>query len=104
MHVRIRPLADGDIDAHVAHLAREAGDAVALRFLEGLERTLGAVASEPAVGSPRHFDDPRLAGLRARPVAGFRRIVVFYLTLDTAVEVVRVLHGARDLAPLLDGS
>ena len=101
MRVRIRPLADRDIDGHVAYLAQEGGDAVALRFLESLEQTLRTLAGEPAVGSPRHLDDPRLEGLRARPVAGFRRVLVFYLTLDGAVEVVRVLHGARDVVPLL---
>ena len=102
MNIRVRPLADSDIDAHVGYLAQEAGDAVALRFLEALERTLTALAERPALGSPRHLDDPRLEGMRVRPVAGFRRVLVFYLTIGTAVEVVRVLHGARDIPPLLD--
>lgn len=102
MNVRIRPLADRDIDGHVAYLAEQAGEAVATRFLDALERTLGSLEDAPAIGKPRSLDDPRLAGLRALPVAGFRRVLVFYVTLDDAVEVVRVLHGARDIPPLPD--
>ncbi len=102
MDIRIRPRADRDIDGHAAYFSQEAGRVVALRFLKAMEGTLTALAAEPALGNPRHFDDPRLEGLRARTVAGFRKVRVFYLTLGDAVEIVRVLHGARDIPPLLD--
>ena len=55
-----------------------------------------------ALGSPRQLRDPHLKGMRARPVAGFRKALPFDLTFDDAVEVVRVLHGARDIPSLLD--
>ena len=102
MDVRIRPLADRDIDGHVAFLAEEARAAVARRFIDALPRTLDSLADRPALGSPRHLRDPRLGGMRARPVAGFRKVLVIDLTLDDSVEVVRVLHGARDIPPLLE--
>ena len=71
--------------------------AVARRFLEVPEKTLDSLADTPALGSPRQLRDPRLEGRQARPVAGFRKASVFDLTFDDAVEVVRVLHGARDI-------
>ncbi len=97
MNVRIRPLADRDIDGHVAYLAQEAGGAVALRFLDAMERTLTSLVEQPALGSPRLFDEPRLEGMRVLPVAGFRKVLVFYVTSGDAIEVVRVLHGSRDI-------
>lgn len=33
---------------------------------------------------------------------GFRKYLMFYCATDDALEVVRVLHGARDIAALLE--
>jgi plasmid stabilization system protein ParE len=43
-----------------------------------------------------------LAGLRAFVVSAFPHYMVFYLPVDKAVDVIRVLQGARDLARLLE--
>ena len=102
MNVRIRPLADRDIDGHVAYLAQEAGDAVALRFLDAIERTFSTLAEQPALGSPRLFDEARLEGTRVLPVVEFRKVLVFYMRSGDTIEVLRVLHGARDIPPLLE--
>jgi toxin ParE1/3/4 len=100
--VRIRPLADRDIDGQVAYLAQEAGETVALRFLDAMERTFSTLAEQPALGSLRLLDETRLEGTRVLPVAGFRKVLVFYVTSGDTIEVLRVLHGARDIPPLLE--
>ena len=55
----------------------------------------------PQMGSPREFGDPRLFGIRVWRVKGFPRHLIFYRTIEGDVEIVRVLHGARDLPSLL---
>ncbi len=52
--------------------------------------------------SARRFDSPALSGLRMWPVPHFEHWLIFYIPTDTAVQIVRVLHGARDLPTILD--
>ncbi|AVA22314.1 hypothetical protein NXC24_CH02683 [Rhizobium sp. NXC24] len=53
-------------------------------------------------GSPRHFDNPDIDGLRSRTVLGFETIRVYYLVRGETLVVVRVLNGRRDLQSILD--
>ena len=46
----------------------------------------------------RHAD---LKGLRVFRVKGFERILVLYLPLSDGVEILRVVHGSRNLQSLL---
>lgn len=39
----------------------------------------------------------RLKGLRRVHVAGFETCLIFYLPANSGIDVVRVLHGARDI-------
>lgn len=82
----------------------EADLATARRFLRALQRTCEALCDDPGLGSPRFFGNPALEGLRVWPISGFRRQLLFYRASDEAVEVVRLLHGARDLESLLGGA
>jgi toxin ParE1/3/4 len=36
------------------------------------------------------------------PVRGFERHLVFYRERDDGIEIVRVLHGARDIPSVMD--
>jgi toxin ParE1/3/4 len=45
---------------------------------------------------------PRLADLRFFPVTRFPNHLVFYRPLEDGLELVRVLHGAREIARLLE--
>jgi toxin ParE1/3/4 len=99
--VILRPRADLDIDHQFEYLAVEAGLATARRFMKALRRTCGSLQENPELGSARTFGNRRLAGLRVWPVKGFRRHLIFYIPSAKAIEIVRVLHGARDLLSLL---
>ncbi len=101
--VALRPQADRDIDHQFEYLAIEAGTHTAQRFLSALRMTLSALRVNPEIGSPRQFEDERLAGLRVWPVKGFRRQLVFYIPTRFTVEVVRVLNAARDVDAILNG-
>jgi toxin ParE1/3/4 len=56
----------------------------------------------PGLGTRWASDRPRLAELRFFPVTGFPNHLLFYRPLENGLELVRVLHGARDIASLLE--
>ena len=63
-------------------------------FLDFLDEKMRLLASSPRMARLR----PELSeGLRAFPVDDY---VVFYREADQGIEIVRVLHGARDIAAL----
>ena len=51
----------------------------------------------PGGGALRDYGDPALAGLRMWPIPKFPKYLIFYLTTEKTVEIVRVLHGAQNL-------
>ena len=85
-----------DAEEIADHIAEDSLVA-AVRFLENVDATLKDLAAFPAAGSPFESDNPELANLRFRRVMGFPNHVVFYVEHTNAIEVVRILYGARDL-------
>jgi len=81
--------------------AREAGLRVARRFFAQAESTFARLADMPGIGSGHEHDHPALAGLRFFPVSRFRKYLVCYRSVADGIEVVRVLHGARDIDVIL---
>jgi len=77
----------------------------ALRFLDSVEITITKLADGPHLGSRCRFENPAMQRLQLRhwPVQGFPKHWVFYRPLSDGIEVVRVLHLARDVAVLLQG-
>lgn len=83
------------------HYARDAGLRVAQRFFAQAEATFTRLAGMPGMGTPYEHDHPALAGLRYFPVSRFGNYIVFYRPVADGIEIVRVLHGARDVASIL---
>jgi toxin ParE1/3/4 len=101
--VVLRELALRDIEETVDWYRAHAGEAVAVRFVDSLERAFARIASHPSAGSPRYGQALDLPGLRTVTVSEFPQ-VVFYVEAPAHAEVWRVLHGVRDLpATLLEG-
>lgn len=69
----------------------------AVRFARAVRATEEALLTAPGMGSSRDYDNPTLTGMRSHSVRGFRKYLVFYIPHSAGIEVVRVLHGARDL-------
>ncbi len=82
---------------YIAHASQEVAD----RFLAAVERELGVILAVPDMGSSRAYANPALAGLRMAPVRGFETHLVFYLPTEEGIELVRVLHGARDIDAIM---
>jgi toxin ParE1/3/4 len=96
-----RPAANRDLVQIFRDYARKAGLRVADRFYAEAEATFARLAGMPGLGAPYEPDEPLYAGLRVAPVSRFRAYLVFYRPLADGIEVLRVLHGARDLAGIL---
>ena len=100
--VRISPAADRDIDGHIALIVREQPEA-AIRFIDALATTFDHIVHMPGMGNTRNYRNPRLAGLRMIPVSGFRNFLVFYHAASHTIDVVRVLHAARNVGKIFAG-
>lgn len=95
------PAADRDLDDQAAYLGQEAGLDLALRFLDAAAETFAFLARNPGNGAPRESKNPVFAGIRVRRVTGFEKHLVFYRLCEGGIEIVRVLHGHRDLDAIL---
>ena len=89
-HVTRRPLAEADILEIWDYVADDSVTA-ADRWLDHLDAQLRVLAMQPMMGRARNELAP---GVRSFP---FGRYIVFYVPLDDGIDVVRVLHGARDI-------
>ena len=98
---RLLPAADRDPDNQAAYLATQASLEMALRFYDAASSTFGKIAGTPGMGEPWPSADPRLAGLRVWRIRGFEKHLIFYRHAADAIEIVRVLHGARDIESVL---
>ena len=76
----------------------EAGVEVAWRLQMSLDFSLGKLSIRPDLGRPRHFQHPKLSGLRSFPVERpFGNILIFYRANEDVLVAVRLMHGARNL-------
>ena len=85
-----------DVDEAVAYYLTEANEAVALGFIDALERAYIHIARHPATGSPRYAHELNLPGLRTWSLTRYLHIV-FYVERPDHIDVWRVLHGQRDI-------
>ena len=83
------------------YLGEQAGVGVAERYFAAVEETCALLVAQPQSGAPYDSGIDRLAGLRRTPVRGFENYLLFYIPRTGGIDVIRVLHGARDIEGLL---
>ncbi len=97
-----REAAKRDLIAQWVWYAENAGVDVADRFLAAAQKTLELLARQPESGAPYVSRESEVSRIRRFPVSdGFETILLFYLPLKDGVDLVRVVHGRRDLEQLL---
>ncbi|MEJ0078553.1 MAG: type II toxin-antitoxin system RelE/ParE family toxin [Alphaproteobacteria bacterium] len=91
--VRLSRRAQEDFDEIVGYLFEVAGAGVSARYAQEIRAAINGLATLPHIGPPRHELG---AHVRMRIVAPY---LIFYdpVSLDGIVEVLRILHGARDI-------
>jgi toxin ParE1/3/4 len=90
-----RPRARTDI-ADIWDYIAEDSEVRADAFIDRIDQKFQALADQPDMGRTRSELEE---GLRSFPVG---RYVIFYLSKPGGIEIVRVLHGARDLIAIFD--
>jgi toxin ParE1/3/4 len=99
----VRPLAWREINAQLDYLEAEAGLETAERFLDQLLVSFTMLAAMPQIGTLCGFTKPGALRLRRWPVKDFENWLIFYQTRREGVEIVHIMHGARDVESLLGG-
>lgn len=86
----VRPRAIEDLVEAWQYIASDS-QVSADRFIDAIDQQFGLIARRPKVGRRR----PELGkGVRSLAMG---RYVSFYVATGTSVEIIRVLHGARDI-------
>lgn len=92
----IAPLAELDLLEIWEYISQDSEDAADL-FLDRIYAQCGAIAKTQYIGRSR--DDEFGSGIRSFPIGQY---TIYYSIEDDAVEIHRVLHGARDIHSELD--
>lgn len=100
--LRIRPLADDEIDA-AARYYRRKRVALAEELYDEVGIALTKLARNPGTGSPRYAHILPGGALRMWILSKFP-YVLFYVEHDTHLEVIRFLHSHRDMPAALQDS
>ncbi len=87
--------ADADV-AEIAETYAQVSLDLAIRFTAAVRRTYEDLMSMPGMGALREFPHPRYAGVRSWPISGFDNFLLFYRPIPDGIEVIRLIHGARD--------
>ena len=82
-------------------LSRATWVSSAHRFLREVDADFQRLAAIPGNWPRYEPDDPLFEGVRFFPVSRFKNTCVFYRPIEGGIEVLRVLHGARDIQGLL---
>jgi len=98
--VVVTPPAREDQLSQAAFYDEVAGRQVGDRFIDSCERLFALIGEFPQMAPAVQWIIDATEDVRVCPVLGFRRILVFYKAETERVEILRVLHGARDIEGL----
>jgi len=97
----IRPKADQDLEELAYYYAGRGSPELGHRFLVDAHETFARLATQPAMGWLARLKDPRLTTKRVFPITSFKRVIILYLPALDHIDILRVVHGSRNLRALL---
>jgi toxin ParE1/3/4 len=98
---KARAAADQDVDDIADHIRAGGGADAAVRFIRSVRDAYELLAEHPRAGPARIARSPHLANLRFWPLGGsFSSYLILYIEREYGVEILRVVHGARDVDDL----
>src|SRR5215468_7197472 len=95
------PQAEADLLEIASFIAEDNLDA-AERFVDAAEAAFTQLAALPSIGLTVPFQSALAQGLRVWRVEGFERYLIFYRPGESGIEVVRILHAARDFPTIFN--
>ena len=100
--LKLLPSAEKDVQSYSGYLQDTAGEEAADKFVVSLHQAFENLSMWPNAGVKRPLRESRFSELRVWPVRNFQRVLIFYRIAGSTVEIVRVLHSSRDIAPLFE--
>ena len=97
--VILTPQAREDVKQIAAYIAEHSPQS-SMVFRQTLENIYEVLLDLPEIGTIHNFHNPEMKGLRMLPVRKFTKYLIFYRSTPEGLEIVRVVHGARDLPSL----
>jgi toxin ParE1/3/4 len=94
--VVFRLAADHDVREAANYYTDTVDADTAFRFARAVNAVTDDISASPKLGSPRYAELANLPGLRNRKLRRFPEMI-FYMEYDDHIEIVRVLHSARDI-------
>lgn len=95
--------AEADIANIVRYMIQENRRPVQIqRFLNAIDDRCELLTHMPDIGSTRIFQSPKLRDVRIFPLKKFEKYLIFYRVRGTTMEIIRIIHGARDYPSLFE--
>ena len=87
-----------DIALQADYYAHRENIALAQRFTDAVKTTVRLLATHPRIGKQTDYDHSKLSGIRFFLVQKpFDKHLIFYRVCGDTLDIVRIVHGARDL-------
>ena len=98
----VKNRATQDLRQEANYILVNGNTGAAVRFIDAAEITFTQLAKTPGIGKVTKLVMSQLGEIRQWRIKGFQDYLIFYRIQNTTVEILRVLHGARDLADVLN--
>ncbi len=99
--IRKKPQAERDIEECFVYIGEDNLD-IAVHFLVAVEDSIDEIGRNRSIGSSREFKNLQRQNLRMLHVKKFHEYQLFYAIETETIEIIRVLHRARDLQNIFD--
>lgn len=100
--VVVRPAARNDQLDIAEYYDAEGGETLGSRFIDQCDAGFQRLSHFPRSGTLVRYKHPKLEGCRFILVPEFDKILIFYKALPDRIEIVRILHGARNIEEALN--
>jgi toxin ParE1/3/4 len=94
--IRKKPQVERDIEECFVYIGEDNID-IAFSFLIAVEESIEEISRNPLIGTTREFINLKNLNLRMLLVKNFSKYQIYYVVNAETIEIIRVLHGARDL-------
>jgi toxin ParE1/3/4 len=100
--ISFHPKARRDLRKQITYFTEEVSRKLAARYILSLRTALRLLADMPELGAPVSVRRRRLKRVRCWSVnRPFQNYLIYYRPLPNGIEVLHLVHGARDLDALL---
>jgi len=103
MNYRLVPSAQADHDTfEIACYLSEQREDLGFRFYDSIDTTYQKIIKNPLWKGVGPFRKPEARNIRICPVKGFSNYLIFYRVVSDRIEILRVLHGARNYMSIFE--